>query len=46
LGAKVVVTEIDPVKANEAIMDGFQVMPMAKAAQYGDIFITVTEILM
>ncbi len=42
LGAKVVVTEIDPVKANEAIMDGFQVMPMAKAAQYGDIFITVT----
>lgn len=42
LGAKVIVTEIDPIKANEAIMDGFQVMPMSQAAARGDIFITVT----
>lgn len=42
LGAKVIVTEIDPVKANEAIMDGFRVMPMSQAAARGDIFITVT----
>jgi adenosylhomocysteinase len=42
MGAKVIITEIDPVKANEAVMDGFQVMPMAEAARYGDIFITVT----
>ena len=41
-GAKVIITEIDPIKANEAIMDGFTVMPMAEAAQIGDIFITVT----
>ncbi len=42
MGAKVIITEIDPIKANEAIMDGFQVMPMSEAAKLGDIFITVT----
>lgn len=42
MGANVVVTEIDPVRAIEAVMDGFRVMPMAKAAQVGDLFITVT----
>ncbi|MGS0764372.1 adenosylhomocysteinase [Syntrophomonas curvata] len=42
LGARVIVTEIDPIKANEAIMDGFRVMPMAEAARRGDIFVTVT----
>ncbi len=42
LGAKVIVTEIDTVKALEAAMDGFQVMPMIKAAPIGDLFITVT----
>lgn len=42
MGAKVIVTEIDPIKANEAIMDGFQVMNMNEAARLGDIFITVT----
>ena len=42
MGANVVVTEIDPIKAIEAAMDGFRVLPMAEAATYGDIFITVT----
>ncbi len=42
LGAHVVVTEIDPRKALEAAMDGFQVMPIADAAKVGDVFITVT----
>lgn len=42
MGAKVIITEIDPIKANEAIMDGFRVMPMSKASAIGDIFITVT----
>lgn len=42
MGAKVIVTEIDPIKANEAIMDGFQVMSMNEAAKNGDIFVTVT----
>ena len=42
MGANVIVTEIDPIKALEAAMDGFQVMPMAEAAPVGDIFITVT----
>ena len=42
LGAKVIVCEIDPIKAIEAIMDGFEVMPMAEAAKLGDIFVTVT----
>jgi len=42
LGARVIVCEVDPVLANEALMDGFDVMPMARAAALGDIFITVT----
>ena len=42
LGAKVIVTEIDPVKAIEAKMDGHDVMPIMEAAKYGDFFITVT----
>jgi adenosylhomocysteinase len=42
MGAHVIVTEIDPTKAIEAVMDGFVVMPMAEAAKIGDIFITVT----
>ncbi|MCL2934778.1 MAG: adenosylhomocysteinase [Trichodesmium sp. MAG_R03] len=42
LGANVVVTEVDPVRAIEAIMDGFRVMPMEEAAPIGDLFITVT----
>ena len=42
LGADVIVTEIDPVKGIEAVMDGFRVMPMSEAAREGDIFITVT----
>ena len=42
LGARVIVTEIDPIKAIEAIMDGFDVMPMNEAAQIGDFFVTVT----
>ncbi|HEY9604158.1 MAG TPA: adenosylhomocysteinase [Allocoleopsis sp.] len=42
LGANVIVTEIDPTKAIEAVMDGFRVMPMAQAAPQGDLFITVT----
>ncbi len=42
LGADVVVTEVDPVKALEAVMDGFRVMPMEKAAALGDFFVTVT----
>ena len=42
MGANVIVTEIDHIKAIEAVMDGFRVLPMAEAAPYGDIFITVT----
>ena len=42
MGAKVIVTEVDSVKAIEAVMDGFSVMPMDEAAKLGDIFITVT----
>lgn len=42
LGAKVIITEVDPVKALEAHMDGFEVMPMARAAALGNIFITLT----
>ena len=42
LGADVIVTEIDPVKAMEAVMDGFKVMPLLEAAPLGDFFITVT----
>src|SRR5579859_5148444 len=41
-GADVIITEIDPTKGIEAVMDGFRVMPMADAAKEGDIFITVT----
>ena len=41
-GAKVIVTEVDPVKAIEATMDGYHVMPMAEAAPLGDLFITLT----
>lgn len=42
LGAKVIVTETDPVRALEAVMDGYEVMPMHEAARLGDIFVTVT----
>lgn len=42
MGANVIVTEIDPIKAVEAVMDGFRVMPIAEAAALGDIFVTVT----
>ncbi|MEE8384126.1 MAG: adenosylhomocysteinase [Nitrosopumilus sp.] len=42
MGSKIIVTEIDPIKALEAHMDGFEVMPMSKAAKIGDIFITCT----
>jgi adenosylhomocysteinase len=42
MGSNVIVTEIDPIKAVEAVMDGFRVMPMAQAAPIGDIFVTVT----
>ena len=42
LGAHVIVTEIEPMRALEAVMDGFQVMPMSKAAAHGDVFVTVT----
>ena len=42
LGANVIVTEIDPLKALEAVMDGYRVMPMQEAAKIGDIFVTAT----
>ena len=42
LGADVIVTEIDPIRAMEAVMDGFKVMSMSEAAAVGDIFVTVT----
>ena len=42
LGAKVIVTEIDPIKAMEAVMDGFSVMKMEESAKIGDFFVTVT----
>ncbi|MFO7247621.1 MAG: adenosylhomocysteinase [Bacillota bacterium] len=42
LGARVIVTEVDPIKAIEAYMDGFEVMPLEEAAPLGDIFVTVT----
>src|SRR5580765_1179707 len=42
MGANVVITEVDPIKAVEAVMDGFRVMPIAQAAAIGDIFVTVT----
>src|SRR5205807_75226 len=42
MGAQVVVTEVEPMRALEAAMDGYRVMPMARAAEVGDIFVTVT----
>ena len=42
LGARVIVTEVEPLKALEAVMDGYQVMPMSEAVKYGNVFITVT----
>ncbi|OAM96297.1 adenosylhomocysteinase [Pelosinus fermentans] len=42
MGAKVIVCEVDPIPANEAIMDGFEVMPLSAAAPRGDFFVTVT----
>jgi adenosylhomocysteinase len=42
MGARVIVTEIDPLRALEAVMEGFQVLPMAEAAALGDVFLTVT----
>jgi len=42
MGARVIVTEVDPIKALEALMDGFEVMPMSKASKIGDIFVTAT----
>jgi adenosylhomocysteinase len=42
LGAQVIVTEVEPVRALEAVMDGFRVMPVVEAAQIGDVFVTIT----
>ncbi len=42
MGAKVIICEVDPIKALEAAMDGFEVMPLEKAAEIGDFFVTVT----
>ncbi|MDY3739266.1 MAG: adenosylhomocysteinase [Selenomonadaceae bacterium] len=42
LGANVIITEVDPVKAIEAVFDGFRVMPMDEAAKIGDVFLTLT----
>ncbi len=42
LGADVIITEVDPTRALEAVMDGFRVMPMSEAARIGEVFITVT----
>ena len=42
MGSDVIVTEVDPLKALEAVMDGFRVMPMEEAARVGDIFVTLT----
>jgi adenosylhomocysteinase len=42
MGSNVIVTEVDPLKALEAVMDGFRVMPMVEAASIGDIFVTLT----
>ena len=42
LGAQVIVTEVEPVRALEAVMDGFQVMPVVEAARIGDVFVTIT----
>lgn len=42
MGAQVIVTEVNPIRAIEAVMDGYQVMPLLKAARIGDIFVTIT----
>ncbi|MFB0502676.1 MAG: adenosylhomocysteinase [Candidatus Bathyarchaeia archaeon] len=42
MGANVIVTEVNPLRALEAVMDGFQIMPLAEAAEVGDIFVTLT----
>jgi adenosylhomocysteinase len=42
MGSNVIITEIDPIKALEAAMDGYRVMPMAQAAEIGDLFVTIT----
>src|SRR3984893_19300519 len=42
MGCQVIITEVDPIRALEAAMDGFGVMPIAQAAEIGDVFITVT----
>jgi adenosylhomocysteinase len=42
MGANVIITEVDPLKALEAVMDGYRVMPIKEAAKIGDIFVTVT----
>lgn len=42
LGANVIVTEVDPLKALEAAMEGYSVMPIAEAAKQGDIFLSIT----
>ncbi|MBI1953933.1 MAG: adenosylhomocysteinase [Candidatus Omnitrophica bacterium] len=42
MGSHVIISEVDPIRALEAVMDGFQVMPLSKAAARGDLFITVT----
>ena len=42
MGSHVIVTEVDPIRALEAVMDGFQVMPMKEASKVGEVFITVT----
>ena len=42
MGAQVIVTEVNPIRAIEAVMDGYQVMPLLKAARVGDVFVTIT----
>ncbi|MFH1774964.1 MAG: adenosylhomocysteinase, partial [Methanobacteriota archaeon] len=42
MGANIIITEVDPLKALEAVMDGYRVMPMGEAAKVGDIFVTVS----
>lgn len=42
MGAKVIITEVDPLRALESVMDGYQVMPMSEAAKLGDLFVTLT----
>jgi len=42
MGSQVIITEVDPLKALEAVMDGYEVMPIARAARIGDVFITLT----